>query len=134
MKIVDACQQGRKFAEELDEIKKLGGVDYILEGLGTSIDGGIDIATKEKREFAFLSNKKPVPVMKTFCQLIFEALNDFVLKILCVFAAVSLVIEVSMADPEELPYSWIEGAAIFAAVVICSVVAAANDYQKERQF
>lgn len=32
------------------------------------------------------------------------------------------------------PLAWIEGFAIFIAVMVCSSVAAGNDYQKEKQF
>ena len=36
--------------------------------------------------------------------------------------------------PSSLPIAWIEGAAIFLAVAICTLVAAVNDYEKEKQF
>lgn len=62
------------------------------------------------------------------------ALDDFILKILIAAAAVSMIIELSTADSHELQYAWTEGFAILVAVMVCSLVAAVNDYQKEKQF
>ena len=47
---------------------------------------------------------------------------------------VSIVISVSTAHEEDRATAWIEGFAILVAVMVCSTVAAANDYQKEKQF
>jgi hypothetical protein len=52
------------------------------------------------------------------------------------------VIQVATAEPEKRDTAWIgntlfsnlEGFAIFIAVLVCTNVAASNDYQKERQF
>ena len=43
----------------------------------------------------------------------------------------SLVVNFAFEDPK---YAWIEPAAIMAAVSACTLVAAGNDYQKEKQF
>ena len=43
-------------------------------------------------------------------------------------AAVSIVISVSTAHSEDRSTAWIEGFAILVAVMVCSIVAAANDY------
>ena len=75
-----------------------------------------------------------------FLELLLEALGDETLKILMVAAAVSIIIEgnlklinlVSTSDHPET--AWIEGVAILVAVAVCSLVTAANDYQKEKQF
>lgn len=63
-----------------------------------------------------------------------NALEDFILRVLLVCACVSIILEVSTASDEKRPIAWIDGFAIFFAVVICSTVQAGNDYQKERQF
>jgi len=54
------------------------------------------------------------------------------LKILMVAAVLSLIID--MIFEENKSTAWIEGAAIFLAVFVCSFVASYNDYQKENQF
>lgn len=64
--------------------------------------------------------------------MLFEALDDFTMQILLVSAFISTVI--NLATEEDKSIAWIEGAAIFLAVAICSLVAAVNDYQKEKQF
>ena len=40
----------------------------------------------------------------------------------------------STADDSDRSQAWVEGFAIFMAVVVCAIVQAVNDYQKERQF
>ena len=62
------------------------------------------------------------------------ALEDFIMRILLVASLVSIVISVGVADDDHRASAWIEGFAIFLAVLICSSVQAGNDYQKERQF
>lgn len=86
------------------------------------------ISDYEDRESVFASNLKPEVPLKGFCMLLFDAVNDFTLKILIVAAIVSMTVEMAMADSHELPYAWIEGVAILAAVFVCSFVTAINDY------
>ena len=77
-----------------------------------------------------------------FCRLYFEALNDFMLKILLVSAVVSIVasmiVEVdhrSTGKTLKLTLlAWIEGTAILLAVQVVATVTAWNDYKKEQQF
>jgi magnesium-transporting ATPase (P-type) len=63
-------------------------------------------------------------------ELIKEALEDPTLVMLCISAAVSLVLGIA----ENPATGWIEGTAILSAVVIVVMVASLNDYQKEKQF
>lgn len=56
------------------------------------------------------------------------------MKILICAAFVSIIIEVSTSEEHERSYSWVEGFAILVAVMVCSLVTAVNDYQKEKQF
>lgn len=76
----------------------------------------------------FTSNEKPPVESKSFCTLLFDALSDFILKILMVAAIVSIIIECATADSHEIAYAWIEGVAILVAVMVCSMVTAVNDY------
>jgi hypothetical protein len=45
---------------------------------------------------------------------------------------VSIAVDVGTANSENRSIAWIEGFAIFMAVMICSTVSAANDYKKEK--
>ena len=49
-------------------------------------------------------------------------------------AALSIIIQVSIATPEERRIAWLEGFAIFAAVMIVIAVGSGTDWSKERQF
>lgn len=62
------------------------------------------------------------------------ALNDFTMKVLCIAAVVSIIVDVSTADDSYRKLAWIEGFAILVAVIISTNANAVNDYQKERQF
>ena len=71
---------------------------------------------------------------KSVFELLCNALEDFTLRILIFCSFLSIILEVSTAADDEKPTSWIEGFAIFVAVVVCATVQAVNDYQKESQF
>ncbi len=60
-----------------------------------------------------------------------EALDDLTMQILIVAAIVSLIIN---GLTEDIKIAWIEPSAILFAVAACTLVAAGNDYQKEKQF
>lgn len=49
-----------------------------------------------------------------------------------VAAVVNLSIEMGTAETHELSHKWIDGAAILIAILVCSMVAAVNDYEKEK--
>jgi Ca2+ transporting ATPase len=66
---------------------------------------------------------------KTIGQLILDALEDTLLRILCVAAAVSLTIGIITEGWKE---GWIEGASIIIAVVLIVTITATNDYMKEK--
>ena len=76
------------------------------------------------------ANRLPAKESKSLFELIKEALEDPTLVMLCIAAAVSLVLGIA----ENPSTGWIEGTAILAAVVIVVMVASLNDYQKEKQF
>ena len=69
------------------------------------------------------------------------ALNDFTMKVLCIAAIISIIVDVSTADDDYRKLAWIEGIlynsnkigfAILVAVIISTNANAVNDYQKER--
>lgn len=133
-KIVDLYKE-RKYIEDIEYIQKeLGGVQGLLDGLNTSLEGGIQTSSEGGRNIAFGTHAKDPPERTPFCTMLKEALDDFMLKILIGCAVFQLIIEMSTADPEDLGHAWIEGFAILLAVAVVSLVGAGSDYKKEGQF
>jgi P-type Ca2+ transporter type 2B len=133
--IVSKCQE-RTFAEDVDMIDEIGGDRFLETALCTSFKMGIpgDENDLRERESVFATNRKPLIKPKSFLELLCGALEDFTLRILLVASILSIAIEVGTAKEEERKTKWVDGFAIFVAVLICATVASVNDYQKERQF
>ena len=67
---------------------------------------------------------------KTFCELIVEALEDFLLRMLIAAAIFSIVVNMATSDEDHLSIAWIEGFAILVAVSICVMITAGNNWGK----
>lgn len=80
-KMVDLYKE-RKYVEDVDYIKELGGADEILSGLKTSLEGGISSKSLQGRTNAFGTHYKEPPKRTSFFTMLWEALDDFMLKIL----------------------------------------------------
>ncbi len=75
------------------------------------------------------SNYKEVAKRTPFCTLFFGALDDFMLKLLLVCAVISIAFGMGFAhDNAERKHAWIEGGAIFIAVLFVASVGSYNDY------
>lgn len=85
---------------------------------------------------AFGSNHKDPPERTPFCELLWGALDDFMLKILigCAFFQLTFEMGIAAAKGKSLMTAWIEGFAILFAVAVVSLVTAGSDYSKEGQF
>ncbi|KAG2017681.1 calcium-transporting ATPase [Coprinopsis cinerea AmutBmut pab1-1] len=98
------------------------------------------VATYDDRRRVYGSNILPTRPSKTLLQLMWLALKDKVLILLCFAAAISLALGIFQAlrpKPEghdEPAVEWVEGVAIIIAVSIVVIVGSLNDWQKERQF
>ena len=137
--------QNRTFAEEVQILQThkapldwlASGTSILYLGLNTDFKNGIygdEEDLKERRQF-YGTNENPVKEPPGFFELIWEALEDCTLRILIVAAILTIIVEVATEeDPEKRKTKWIDGFAILIAVAICTIVTAANDYQKERQF
>ncbi len=101
-----------------------------MDGLKTSSTEGISTDTLEYRYAAFGVNRVVARPPKTFCEIVMDTLDDFVMKILIVCAFINLTINLIFEEDKLL--GSIDGVAILVAVVICTLVAAVNDYQKEK--
>lgn len=90
------------------------------------------------RKRIFGVNVLPERKSKSFLRLVWIALQDKVLILLSIAAAVSLALGLYQTFGHEAEegggVEWIEGVAIIVAIAIVSLVGAANDWKKERQF
>ncbi|KAF4122199.1 P-type Ca2+ transporter type 2C [Geosmithia morbida] len=99
-----------------------------------------DAVLHSDRIRVYKANVLPPKKATSFLRLVWAAYNDMVLIVLSVAAAISLALglyETLGRDHEPgtpMPVDWVEGVAIFVAIVIVTVVGSVNDWQKERAF
>lgn len=109
-------------------------------------------ASPEDRVRVYGRNVLPERKSNSLLLLMWLALQDGILILLCVAAVISLALGLYTkygADPEIVacppgsdpsrvctapPVDWVEGVAIIVAIVIVDLVGSVNDFQKERQF
>eukprot|EP01096_Ripella_sp_DP13-Kostka_P006752 TRINITY_DN243_c1_g1_i4.p1 TRINITY_DN243_c1_g1~~TRINITY_DN243_c1_g1_i4.p1 ORF type:complete len:1139 (+),score=611.29 TRINITY_DN243_c1_g1_i4:107-3418(+) len=118
-------------------LEDLGGVPGLAKLLASDVDDGIDVDVTvfEQRKTEFGRNTYTRSKPKSIFKLWFEAWQDEMLIILTVAAFVSLFLGLAFPPEDETrATSWIDGAAILAAVVIVCTVAAVNDWSQDRQF
>jgi P-type Ca2+ transporter type 2C len=113
--------------------KQLGGTLDVAAQLQTDLKTGLTKEGVERNRAEFGPNSfKQVPP-KSFLSILFAALRDPTLILLMFAAAISTTLGAAIkAEREEK--AWIEGVAIWFAVIIVSMVGSVNDYQKELQF
>ncbi|KAN0060767.1 plasma membrane calcium [Thecaphora frezii] len=141
---------------ELDATKQIesGGHDDIESHVPTNEkrprDTSFVEATEEDRIRVYGKNILPERKSNSLLLLMWLALQDKILILLCVAAVISLALGLYTrfgTDPEQVAcplgvagpcyaaqVDWVEGVAIIVAIVIVDLVGSVNDYQKERQF
>ncbi|KAF5867308.1 plasma membrane calcium [Aspergillus alliaceus] len=82
----------------------------------------------------FSQNRLPARKSTGFLKLLWLAYNDKIIILLTIAAIVSLSLGIYETVSEGSGVDWVEGVAICVAILIVTVVTAANDWQKERQF
>ncbi|PGH11341.1 calcium-translocating P-type ATPase, PMCA-type [Helicocarpus griseus UAMH5409] len=82
----------------------------------------------------FDSNRLPERKGDSFWILLWRAYNDKIIILLTIAAVVSLALGLYETFDGGSQVEWIEGVAIVVAILIVTLVTAANDWQKERQF
>ncbi|KXX76192.1 Calcium-transporting ATPase 2 [Madurella mycetomatis] len=103
------------------------------------LGGKLDDRYVDRRRI-FGENRLPERKSKSFLELAWVALQDRVLILLSVAAAVSLALGLYQTfdghhgEGEGARVEWIEGVAIIVAILVVVIVGALNDWQKERQF
>jgi len=101
--------------------------------------GREDSAAVEKaRAEKYGRNALPPPDDVSFFELMWDAFQDPMMRLLCASAIVSLILGLTVADPHtgrvDYDHGWIEGTAILVSVLIVTTVSSVNDYQKEQKF
>ena len=123
----------------VDEFKKLGGVDGFAREFQTDLKTGLSAAEKETdyadRKYKYGINVLPDPPTKSWCRLFIGCFRDLMLKILIGSALVSLILTSVFPPDGSLHISdYIDTISIFAAVLIVSVVQAQTDYAQQKAF
>lgn len=131
--IVNKWLQREHGSDDIDYVEENGGINWLENGLKTSIKDGIDVSTLDERKRFFGSNEKEKIKVKGFWQLSWIALDDLILRILVVAGIASIIINV-ITEEDHRSTAWIEGFAILLAVVIVVFVTAYNDLKKEKEF
>ena len=115
------------------------GEEQLIRDLRTNVKAGVISSSLKDREAAFGHNRKAASKLKSILTLFIESLDDFTLKILIVASAVSIgkmlnsVVQ-TITEVDHRSTAWIEGFAIFIAVLISSLLTTVNNYQKQKQF
>lgn len=124
-KAVDEDQAAEKSANALTTALLFSSPEY-----------GICQKEVESRRAVFGTNAIADKQLDSFCKLCWEAMQDFVLIMLIVLGAISIVVETTFGwkDGEKCSACWIEGAAILVSVGIVVLVSAGIDYAKQFAF
>jgi Ca2+-transporting ATPase len=88
----------------------------------------------EDRIRTFSENRLPARKSAGFLKLFWVAYNDKIIILLTIAAIVSLSLGIYETVDGGTGVEWVEGVAICVAILIVTVVTAANDWQKEKQF
>ena len=104
--------------------------------LFSSPEYGISREEVADRRQVFGSNAIADKELDSFFKLCWEAVQDFVLVMLIVLGAISILVEttIGLEEGAKCGHCWIEGAAILASVCIVVLVTAGIDYAKQFAF
>ena len=111
-------------------VEDFGGIDNIMQKLGTKPKTGISPDDVERRKKAFGPNYFPPPHIKSLCELIMENFDDQINRILLAAAIVSIVIGLIQHG---WPKGMLEGTSIMMALCIIIIVSSGNNYASERR-
>ncbi|GIL84523.1 hypothetical protein Vretimale_14412 [Volvox reticuliferus] len=125
-------------AKDTAALKNIGGAQGLAKKLLSDLHKGLDphgqgLASIEAHAEAYGINKFAEVPPKSFFALVWGNLQDPVIIILILAALVSTVLGAAITEQRKHG-EWIEGVAIWVAIIIVVSVSAGNDYQKDRQF
>lgn len=130
--IVNAYMQREKGTEDIDYIQDKGGMNWVYKGFQTNSQHGINSKTLSARDEKYGNNKKEVVEPHSWWYFAWDALKDFLLRVLVVAGVAAIIIEMIVEEDKKL--AWIEGFAILMAVTLIVVVTATNNLKKDREF
>ena len=122
-------ERGSDF-RDLKYFQEQNGIGKLIKSLQTSITSGI--SSTEGREESYGSNKVFVEPVPPFCAYVLEALEDMMVRILIVCAAVQIVLGCTLSDDPSK--DWIDGVSIIVAILVVVLVGSITNYQKETKF
>jgi Ca2+-transporting ATPase len=109
-------------------------LQHLPDSIPTQSLGGSEGSAFEDRIRIFRQNRLPTRKSTGFLKLFWMAYNDKIIILLTIAAIVSLSLGIYETIDGGTGVDWVEGVAICVAILIVTVVTAANDWQKERQF
>lgn len=114
----------------IKRLQEIGGVNYLLEVLDLDVQEGLnDNQVAQYREF-YGNNHLPDSPYPNFLSILLNILSDTMILVLIGAATISLIVGLSLEGPN----GWIEGVAIYSAVIIVSLISAYNEYSYKVQF
>ena len=132
--MVNGYMVREKGTEDVDYIQEKGGVEWLTNGLKTSLETGINSNSLAIRDEKYGNNRKEVEKLRSWFYFAWVAFEDFLLRILLAAGIILLIIELSIVEKEDLKLAWIEGFAILFAVALIVVVTASNNLSQDREF
>jgi Ca2+-transporting ATPase len=117
--------------ENRKALDALGGIPGLIKLIGVDVTTGLTHEQVDQMRSTFGTNKFPEAPPKSYFLFFFEAVTNPTLCVLFIAAVLSLVIRMTTQPGED---NWVEGTAIFAAILIVSNVSAINAYSNELQF
>lgn len=118
-------------------LRQIGGVDALAKALNSDIHSGLsahEVSTgMNSRIDTYGRNVFKYPPAKSFLALMFEALKDPMIIILCLAAVVSLTISLAVEKKRE-EFAYLEGLAIIIVIAVVVLVQAVIDKQKDAKF
>lgn len=111
----------------------LGGLQGVAKKIHADVRNGLssDVVEEHRKEFGSNTFKEVPP--RSFWSILLETLKDPTLILLMAAATVSTALGAGVKEERE-ENAWVEGVAIWMAVILVSLVGSLNDYQKELQF
>ncbi|KIZ04767.1 hypothetical protein MNEG_3196 [Monoraphidium neglectum] len=126
--------------KDVDTLKQFGGVSGLAKAICSHEHTGLDPEARpgapesvQEHSRVFGANKYKEVASKNFFALCWENIQDPIILLLIAAALVSTILG-SVLPEQRKEGEWIEGVAIWVAVLIVIAVGAGNDYQKDLQF
>ena len=116
--------------KDLKYFRSQNGIGQLIKSLLTNEISGI--SSIEGREESYGWNKVFIELVPPFCAYVWEALEDMIVRILIVCAAIQIILGCTLSDDPSK--NWIDGVSIIIAILVVVLVGSITNYQKETKF